>query len=539
MHSIPGLDDISQPAHAVVVRPEVPLSEIDRTLSALGWTRRADPYAPEPIIPDEPELAAWSHESRGETITYGFNPAISLRVLSFRSPGLVEALSLELPTLHDDDIRELLQSPRTESVLLGIAAARELDAIPLLGEISRLTSHSDATVAQAARACADQLFRSATTVGGNWVARERREHPGQSILFKYAGDARTKRQIIRWLIHDRAAAPASNASVIEVLSTALQDDDWEVQVTAMLAIGRLRVAQLRSMVDKLRLPSTGATGLSRADCHLLSAARSVVLAYLNGKFAETRLEETLTRMPGIPVNFARCVLGLPFEPMDAACLLITSLTTPVPEVADTPEELPKGIVHGVNGLELTATSIEMIWIPAVPHWLGNERDKENGAHPIGRVVPEHGYFIAKRPLTTSQIHSLTGSVPSATPLERALASYDVALQWCELLSRRSGAFVTLPTPDMWEMAARGPDGRRYPWGNNLERESFMRDPTRIRTTASPWGVLEAVGLAAQWTSPGLDTEPVLCGVPGTFHVSARAVADDKAMYVVRPVVTTS
>jgi hypothetical protein len=397
------------------------------------------------------------------------------------------------------------------------------------------------------------------------------EQPWQSRLFRDAGDARVRRQIIRWLLHDQrgkiAIPPDIDApdtldnAIIDVMRTALQDNDWEVQVTAMLAVGQLDLIPLRSAIDQLRLPSPGASGLTRADCQVLAAARQVVIASLNRVFTENNLADALTRMPGVPLSFARCVLGLPIDQMDAACLLIASLTTPVPPMPDVPPVLPPSIVYDNHGLRLRGlprddalmdrvsmdgtsvdeastdgSYIEMIWIPPVAHWLGNGLDA-----PIRTVMSLNGYLIAKHPLTVDQIRALDRTPTARTSSGIALGTYDEARQWCLALTRYTGTTVSLPTSDQWEMATRGPDGRRYPWGNNIERTAFMRNVERIYTIASPWGVRDTVGVAGQWTQldaeAGIETAVYACGTPGDLRATARHVVDRDACYAVRLVVT--
>ncbi len=49
-----------------------------------------------------------------------------------------------------------------------------------------------------------------------------------------------------------------------------------------------------------------------------------------------------------------------------------------------------------------------------------------------------------------------------------------ALAYCEWLSGEWGVTCTLPTEYQWEKAARGPDGRTYPWGEAPPRPELTR-----------------------------------------------------------------
>ena len=82
-----------------------------------------------------------------------------------------------------------------------------------------------------------------------------------------------------------------------------------------------------------------------------------------------------------------------------------------------------------------------------------------------------------------------------------------ALAFCGWLSEKLGHPVTLPTEAQWEKAARGPDGRRYPWGPKITPQHANYDETGIGTTsavgvfplgASPCGALDMSGNAWEW-----------------------------------------
>ena len=58
------------------------------------------------------------------------------------------------------------------------------------------------------------------------------------------------------------------------------------------------------------------------------------------------------------------------------------------------------------------------------------------------------------------------------------------------------------------MGARGPDGRRFPWGNCFEPD--------MRERLSPWGMGAGAGIIGQWTSDGW-----ICGSPEDPRCASR------------------
>ncbi|HEX2906323.1 MAG TPA: SUMF1/EgtB/PvdO family nonheme iron enzyme [Phototrophicaceae bacterium] len=82
-----------------------------------------------------------------------------------------------------------------------------------------------------------------------------------------------------------------------------------------------------------------------------------------------------------------------------------------------------------------------------------------------------------------------------------------ALAFCRWLSVKLGYEVTLPTEAQWEKAARGTDGRIYPYGNEYDAIKANTQDTGIGQTsavglfsagASPYGVLDMSGNVWEW-----------------------------------------
>ncbi|MBX7255435.1 MAG: SUMF1/EgtB/PvdO family nonheme iron enzyme [Candidatus Hydrogenedentes bacterium] len=145
----------------------------------------------------------------------------------------------------------------------------------------------------------------------------------------------------------------------------------------------------------------------------------------------------------------------------------------------------------------------MVLIPAGEAIIGVDNQSPD-ERPRRKLFVE-AFYIDKYEVTNAEFKM----VFSSHRFDKGKENYPVSgVTWSQATAYASAVKKRLPTEIEWEKAARGTDGREYPWGNlfdaslantNATTPSKIQEVGQYRGGASPYGCLDMAGNVCEWT----------------------------------------
>lgn len=199
--------------------------------------------------------------------------------------------------------------------------------------------------------------------------------------------------------------------------------------------------------------------------------------------------------------------------------------------------------------EAARTPAGFVYVPGGDCWIGtDDPDADEDVRPRRRVfVPS--FYVGQHEVSQAEWKRFRPEFripPGREAYPVTAITLEDAAAYCRFVGGR------LPTDVEWEKAARGTDGRRYPWGDRFElsrvnvrgkADGSQRSPrsTAARTTcsgrdrlqpvfaypegASPYGALNMAGNAWEWVSDAFHGNPkvriIRGGAAGYWERDAR------------------
>ncbi|MBI5842092.1 MAG: SUMF1/EgtB/PvdO family nonheme iron enzyme [Chloroflexi bacterium] len=172
-----------------------------------------------------------------------------------------------------------------------------------------------------------------------------------------------------------------------------------------------------------------------------------------------------------------------------------------------------------NKLTLS-NDMEFMRVPAGKFLMGSTKENKSAyddERPQHTVDIPYDYWMARFPVTNAQYNQFKkkdfDKGKENHPVVRV--NWNDAMEYCKWLNQLmkaelpSDSVLRLPTESEWEKAARGTDGREYPWGNTFDKNKCNTDeggkggttPVGLYSQRgdSPYGCADMGGNVWEWT----------------------------------------
>lgn len=225
---------------------------------------------------------------------------------------------------------------------------------------------------------------------------------------------------------------------------------------------------------------------------------------LNAQVVKTQIYQTLETNTPLPITTPTLASTRVSQPV----MTITSSPTAIPDIGST--------MIGKDGMTL-------LYVPASEFTMGSDNG-DPSEKPVHTVYLD-AFWIDKTEVT-NKMYSLCVNAGNCMPPTSTTSytrsnyygnlQYDnypvIYVSWEDAETYCSWADRRLPTETEWEKAARGVDGRTYPWGENIDCEmanfgACEGDTTEVGSYASgqsPYGLFDMAGNVWEWVADWYD-----------------------------------
>ncbi len=196
-------------------------------------------------------------------------------------------------------------------------------------------------------------------------------------------------------------------------------------------------------------------------------------------------------------------------------------------VPDSPPLTPPRVPLSLTVPLPSGRNTEMVWVPEGEFWMGSDGDEDED-RPLHRVFLDE-YDIDKFEVTVEEYRDCVATGACAEPAVGEDCNWGIGdrddhpvncISWYDADRYCRWAGKRLPTEAEWEKAARGTDGRRFPWGHEpthcewavlgflslgCGRQATWPVGSKPAGT-SPYGAVDMIGNVWEWAADGFEMD---------------------------------
>ena len=201
---------------------------------------------------------------------------------------------------------------------------------------------------------------------------------------------------------------------------------------------------------------------------------------------------------------------------------VTRAGTPLPTSTPGPTNTPRPTKTLWPTRAPTSAPVDdpgMVYVPGGEFIFGSDADREDESPQ--QTVEVDGFNLDIHPVTCAEYKEFVDATGHRTPRDWKEGQMPpgkenhpvVWVSWHDAVAYAEWAGKRLPTEIEWEKAARGTDGRRYPWGDAFDSSKCNSSEGNLKKTtpvdqfpqgASPYGALDMAGNVWEWTADWYD-----------------------------------